>query len=451
MTRSLRPLIAFAALGLPGCAGDAPPPADVAIRGVTVLLPADGSRIEDRTVLIVGDSIVAVHPRAEVDAPEGVTIIDGAGRFLMPGLWDFHTHLSLSDQSAALLMVTQGVTGARDAGGYLERLDSLRARIRSREISGPRILRAGPTLNGRSFAPFQRVIDTPEAAREAVAELDARGVDFLKTHNQTGREAYFALLEAAREAGLEVVGHVPVTVSPLEACEAGQSSVEHIATLFEGTYLAGFASEIEAFQGTGAWLEEDAPALIECFARQGTMFVPTLYTYLFRAHRAAMYDAPPEGWEYLSPDTRAAFRESEPTETDRNPQVIALRESLVRVGQTLTRRMYEAGVAIGAGTDLGPPGLVPGFALHRELELLVEAGLPAHAAIWASARGPGEGAGADPLTGRIEAGAPADLVLLREDPFAMIGAVRTIEAVVARGAVLERADLDRILEALTAR
>ena len=448
---SARRPVALAVSGLLACGGDAPPPADVAIRGVTVLSPADGSRAEDRTVLVHGDSIVAVVSRAEGDAPEGVVAIDGTGRFLIPGLWDFHTHLSLSDPSAAPLLVTQGVTGARDVGGYLERLDSLRARIRSGEIPGPRILRAGPTLNGQSFAPFQRVIDSPEAARAAVAELDARGVDFLKTHNQTGREPYFALLRAAEEAGLEVVGHVPVTVSPMEACEAGQASVEHIVTIFEGTYMAGFDSEIEASRGIGEWLDEDASALIECFAHEGTMFVPTLYTYLFRAHRAAMYDDPPEGWEYLTAETLAAYRESELTETDRNPQVIALRESLVRVGQTLTRRMYEAGVAIGAGTDMGPPGLVPGFALHRELELLVEAGLPAHAAIWAAARGPGEGAGAHPLTGRIEAGAPADLVILSEDPFAMIGAVRSIEAVVLRGEVLERVELDRILEVLAGR
>ncbi len=447
-----RTTVALVAAGILGCGGgDAPPRADLAIRGVTVLQPVDGSRTERRTVLVAGDRIVGVLPRADGDAAGASRVIDAGGLFLIPGLWDLHTHLTSADPNAAPLMVTQGVTGARDLGGLLATIDSMRSLILTGQIPGPRITRAGPTLNGAQNAPFHRVIDSPEAAREAVADLKAKGVDLLKTHNATGRETYFALLQAAAEAGLEVAGHVPTSVSPLEACEAGQASIEHIATIFEGTYLARFDSELAAFQGMDAWLQSDAPALVECFARKGTMFVPTLYAYEYRAHRAALYDDPPEGWKYLTAAHRSAFREaSVPGETDRDPRVIAVRESLVGVGEILTRRLYEAGAPIGAGTDFAAAG-IPGFGLHREIELLVEAGLPEPAAIWASARGPGERAGADPLTGRIETGAPADLVLLRADPFESIEALGAIEAVVLRGRLLDRAELDRVLEVLASR
>ncbi len=127
-----------------------------------------------------------------------------------------------------------------------------------------------------------------------------------------------------------------------------------------------------------------------------------------------------------------------PSDTDRLPQVIALRASLVDLGKTLTRLIYEAGGAIGTGTDLSAGGLVPGFSLHLEVALLVDAGLPEHAAIWASVRGPGERAGGDPLTGRVEVGAPADLVLLRENPFEQIQALSSIEAVIVGGRMLDR-------------
>ena len=434
-----------------GAPGPTSAAASLVLRGVTVLSPIDGARHSGQTVSIAGERIVGVEPEDAARVPAGATVVDGAGLFLIPGLWDFHTHFSDADPNAPPLMVTQGVTGARDLGGDLYVLDALRDRIRSGEVLGPRIARAGPTLNGAPNAPHHRVIDTPESAREAVADLMSKGVDLLKTHNATEREPYFALLEAASAAGLDVVGHVPVGISPLEACEAGQASIDHIATIFEGVYLARFSSDMEAFQSMSAWIENEAPSLVDCCSRHGTLFVPTLFTYYFRAHRAAFYDEPPEGWRYLTAANQAAFREQlTPSEMDRNPQVIALRASLVDVGKTLTRLLHEAGAPIGAGTDFGVGGLVPGFALHREIELLVEAGLPEHAAIWASARGPGERAGADPLTGRIETGAPADLVLLRADPFAAIEGLGSIEAVIVGGRLVDRAELDWVLAELAA-
>lgn len=439
---------------LVGCAesrgGDSvAPAADLALSNVTVLSPIDGSVNPETTVLLTADQILEVGRRGDVDAPAGATVVDAAGLYAIPGLWDFHTHLALADSNAAPLMVTQGVTGARDLGGDLGAIDRLRDRVRRGELLGPRIARAGPTLNGAPHGAHHRVIDTPDAARAAVAELRAHGVDLLKTHNATARDVYFALLEAASEAGLDVAGHVPLEVSPLEACEAGHRSVEHIATLFEGTYLARFSSELEAFRSMGAWLESEAEPLIECFARQETIFVPTLRAYEVRAHRAALFDDPDPRMRYLRPSRRARFREAmEPSETDRNPNVIALRESLVEIGAELTRRLHAAGAPIGTGTDFAGPGILPGFDLHREIALLVEAGLLPQAALWASARGPGERAGAHPLTGQIVAGAPADLVLLRANAFEEIEALSSIEAVVLRGRLLDRAELDRVLSAL---
>ena len=139
-----------------------------------------------------------------------------------------------------------------------------------------------------------------------------------------------------------------------------------------------------------------------------------------------------------------------PSESDRDPDVIQLRVGLVEIGKALTRIAYEAGAPIGTGTDFAGPGPVPGFSLRREVELLAEAGLPLHAALWAATSGPGVEQGADPLTGDIGVGAPADLVLLEANPFEDLGALSEIVGVGLRGRWLDRAELDRVLEGLAA-
>jgi imidazolonepropionase-like amidohydrolase len=419
----------------------------IALEGVTLLDPEHG-RSGPVTVLIEGNSIAAVEPMESAAVPAGARRIDAGGHYLLPGLWDLHTHLAHAGDWAPQLLVTQGVIGVRDLGAILEETDALRTRIESGELLGPRILRTGPTLNGAPNAPFHRVIDSAEAAQVAVSELKAAGVDLLKTHNATGREAYFALIEAADAAGLQVVGHVPTSVDPVEACEAGQASVEHIATIFEGTYIARFESELEAFQSMPTWLAEDAPDIVRCFAEHQTLFVPTLRAYEIRATRAEEYDNEDPRRRYMSAEAYESWRENAvPSEVDRSPEIIELRLSLVEVGQGLVRMLHEAGAPIGAGTDLAR-GLLAGFDLHREIRLLAEAGLTPREALRAATRGPGADAGGHPLQGQLVAGAPADLVLLGADAFEDLAALDAIEAVMRGGRYLDRAELDGILAGL---
>ena len=377
--------------------------------------------------------------------------MDATGQFLIPGLWDLHTHLShLGNERALPLLVTQGVTGVRELGSIPDEIERLRNRIEAGEILGPRIVRAGPTLNGAQNGAHHRVIETPEAARQAVSDLSKAGVDLLKTHNATSREVYFALLDAAKGAGLTVVGHIPKTVSSVEACESGQASVEHIATIFEGTHMAPFESEVEAFRAFPAWPESEAGELADCFAKHQTLFVPTLRTYEFRAHRAAAFDHLDPRRVYMGRGPGVWPAGFEPSATDRNEQVIALRQGLVDVGIEFVRQLHARGAPIGAGTDLSAGGMLPGFDLHAEIRLLTKAGLTPAEALRAATRGPGEAAGGDPLQGRLVAGAPADVVLLRQNAFESLEATEAIEAIILRGEFLDRTRLDRILRELEA-
>ncbi len=424
--------------------------ATLALEEVTVLDPVHGVQ-GPWTVAIAGDRVVAAGPAASVALPEGARRVDGEGLFLLPGLWDLHTHLATMDDAVPPLLVSQGVTGVRDLGAKPEEIETLRRRVASGELLGPRIVRAGPTLNGAQNGPHHRVVDSAEAARLAVAELAEGGVDLLKVHNATGREAYFAVLAAAKTHGLEVAGHVPIAVAPLEACEAGQASIEHIATIFEGTYLASYGSELAAFQAMRDWLAGDGQKLVRCFADQQTLFVPTLRAYELRALRAEVWDRPDPRRRYLSAGEREEWRTAaEPRAVDRLPMVIELRMDLVEVGQELARQLDEAGAPVGAGTDLASGGLLPGFDLHAEIRLLAAGGLTPRAALRAATRGPGAGAGGDPLDGQIVAGAPADLVLLRQNAFDDLAALDGIEAVVLRGRLLDRAELDVLLAELEA-
>lgn len=420
----------------------------LALEGVVLLDPVHGESGVS-TLIVQGEQIAAVVEGRAARLPERVTRVEATGLFALPGLWDLHTHLAMADPQAPPLLVTQGVTGVRDLGGLPAEVEALRERIESGELLGPRMVRAGPTLNGAQNGPQHRVIASAAEAREAVLDLEAAGVDLLKIHNATGREAYFAVIEAAREAGLAVAGHIPVTVDPSEACAAGQASVEHIATLFEGTYLSGFDSELEAFLALDRWLAEELDQLVECFAENETMFVPTLRAYELRAHRAAAYDEPAPEWRYVSAEGYESWRESaQPGEIDRREDVIELRESLVTTGYEVVRRLHAAGAPVGAGTDLASAGLLPGFDLHAEVRLFGEAGLNPREALHAATRGPGELSGGDPLQGELVPGAPADLVLLRGNAFESLDALDQIEGVVLRGRHLDRAELDSVLESL---
>jgi imidazolonepropionase-like amidohydrolase len=419
----------------------------LALVGVVPLDPSTGTAGDPSVVLLSGDRIVAVEGMRTATVPPGAEEVDAEGLYLLPGLWDLHTHLAMLDDHAPPLLVTQGVLGVRDMGAEPERIEALRTRIASGALLGPRVVRVGPTLNSAANAPHHRVIATPAEARAAVAELEAAGVDLLKTHNATDRETYFALLEAAREAGLTVAGHVPTAVSPLEACAAGQASIEHIVTLFEGTYLARFEDQMEASESIPEWLATEAVELADCFAEHGTLFVPTLRAYELRAHWAAEHDDPDSAWRYLDDATREEWLADEPGELDRREDVIALRQALVDTGTTFVRMLAERGAPIGAGTDIAGPGLLPGFSLHAEVRLLAAAMTPA-AALRAATRGPGARAGGDPLQGRLVPGAPADLVLLGGNAFEDLAALEDIRAVVLRGRLLDRGELDRVLDGL---
>ena len=187
----------------------------VAITHVTVVDVERGRLLADRTVLISGRHIVKIDSGVVERRPSDTRVIDGTGRFLIPGLWDMHVHLA-GDTAAAARMLGWGITGARDMGGGLDAILALRAGIRAGRLRGPRLFVAGPALRGpRSTSDTGfGVIRTGAEAHRVVDSLAGRGVDFIKVHEDLSPVAWFAIARAARGRHLSLAGHVPASLSP---------------------------------------------------------------------------------------------------------------------------------------------------------------------------------------------------------------------------------------------
>jgi imidazolonepropionase-like amidohydrolase len=400
----------------------------IAIAHVTVVNTQTGALQRDSTVVIDGQRIVRVGDGAP---PKGSRVVDGRGKFLIPGLWDMHVHLSWTSASALPVLVANGVTGVRDLGGALSELDGWRGRIEAGTLTGPRIIRVGPILNGKSFNRYQFVPGNAVETRAVGRFLKFLGVDFLKVHRRMERDSYFALVDEAKKIGMQVVGHIPMTVSPEEASDAGQATIEHVATLFEGTFSTaiGDAPVVPAMQ---QWRAKDADALFARFVKNGNAFDPTLIAYFPR----------PEQLE--SPYIASSFKAEAAKRPASTPEELAAARAMYAEFREVVRAATRAGVTIVAGSDIAATR-VPGFTLHEELAELVASGLTPLQSLQAATLNPAKVMNRAADFGVIEAGKISDVVLLDANPLDDIHNTTRIAAVVANGKLLQRKELDALL------
>lgn len=271
------------------------------------------------------------------------------------GIVDWHTHLSLESPGILDSLARHGVGLVRDCGGDLDSLLRWRQRIRDGEMAGPRLIIAGPLLDGpKPGAPYRLTIVDDATAIAAVDSLAARGVDFLKVHNAIPPDALFTLLRRARARGLPVAVHLPRGVAAWTAVDSGASSIEHAAeSLVASPIYAGYART--PAEAVAWWQSPAGDSVIAAWAARRVVVVPTLVRY-----EATIASAP--------------------------DSVRAQRAALLPELQALVGRMSRGGVRIAAGTDVaGVPGAPPPWrALRRELELLADAGLDTAAIRWAS-------------------------------------------------------------------
>jgi len=238
----------------------------LAITRVNIVDVVDGQIISNSTVVIRGRTITAVSRGSA--PPHGAQVVDGLGKFLMPGLWDMHAHVQGSGEAWLQLYAANGVTGIRDMGADLEFILSMRDATSSGRILGPEVIAAGPILDDPPADwPLRMRVRNADEGRAAVQLLKRRGVDFIKVHNFTPRDAFFAIADEARRQNLSLAGHVPLKVTVEEGIEAGMVSIEHFSE--NGTVW-------RACSGGAQYRPEACRPFFEVLARRRVWQTPTL-------------------------------------------------------------------------------------------------------------------------------------------------------------------------------
>lgn len=431
------------------------------ITNVTVI-DGTGAPAKPQMTVLVKNGIIREIARNLV-VPRDAEVIDGRGKFLIPGLWDMHVHLVYSDESSLPLYVANGVTSVRDMGGSLTIINHWREEIAGGQVLGPTIQgAAGPIIESAAWVkqietvvwPMLKrkgiqpkgwgnitniPVASPAEAEGAVRKVREAGGDFVKVRTAASLDTYLALVAAAKKLGLLFASHPPPQGGLLQASNAGANSIEHF--MCEGSVNG--LPEVKQLD------------LFSSIARNRTWMDPTIVSGL--AHS-------------MEDDEVASVIASEAAVNGPRPHLLSekLAESFrkdYQIGRSLgasgskkedrasdekelacLSRMHRAGVGFLAGTDVGSILVFPGFSLHEELNNLVKyVGLSPMEAIQAATLNAAKFFGVDDKTGTIEVGKAADLVLLEANPLQDIRNTKSISIVVIRGKVISKLQIEKTL------
>jgi imidazolonepropionase-like amidohydrolase len=450
------PVVLLASLlAMPAAAAPASPET-FAFVNVTVL-PMDTDRtLPGQTVVVRGGRIVELGAAGQLHAPDDATVIDGEGRYLMPGIAEMHAHIppqpgnELATLDMLFLYVANGITFARGMLGAPHHLE-LRAKAARGEIVSPRIYTSGPSLNGNSVA-------SPDAGRAMVADQKQAGYDFLKIHPGLDRPRYDAIVEAANEHGIDLAGHVPHEVGLARALEVGQVTVDHLDAYIP-PLLRDDSPKADVAPSFFGWnlSDEVDEAKIAPLAQQtreaGVWNVPTesLMQHVLLPSPTAEELAAREEMRFVPRTLRAQWAERK-NEVLANPDYDPeLAERFIEVRAKLIKALHDEGAGLLLGSDAPQIFNVPGFAIHHELRMLVEAGLTPYEALASGNVNVAKFLGEEDSFGTIAPGQRADLVLLEANPLADVSNFRQTAGVMLNGRWLPQAELQAGLDAIAAR
>lgn len=434
---------------------------------VSVVDVRSGTVLPERTVVIEGGRIRSVGPAGSVPVPAGSRVVDGRGRFLLPALWDMHTHvLAVSPLLDLPLYIAFGVTNVRDMQGCPEPEDPFvacpedkrrwtaealaGARIGPRIVASTSWMAEGPGMV-RRLGDVPAYFDTADAhqARQFVRHFAGK-VEAIKVYNRIPREAYLALADEARRAKMDLVGHRPYAVSAIEAA-AHQKSIEHARFIVQESFPGSPALRRPDFRESDRdrrrMLDEHDPqmaqAIFAAMKENGSWYVPTHLTRWSDAYAGDAVVRNDPLLRYLHPLLKRQWLEDldELLAEDPSPSARETYRRYYRKGLELTGAAHRAGVPILAGTDY----IVAGADLHRELEQLVAAGLSPAEALRAATSSPARYFALDGQYGAVDEGKVADLILLRANPLVDIRNTQKIDAVIFDGNLYDRPALDTIL------
>jgi hypothetical protein len=441
------------------------------LRNVTIVDIVRNRLAPHRDVVIVGDSIVSIQINDTVRAPKQGRVLDGTGKYLMPGMWDFHVHVfsSPGEEDFALpLYILNGITGVRDAGALrsLPEQQRVATAIERGERVGPRLVLAGALIDGPPGSwPGQMVAASPNEGRMRVRESKAAGWGFIKSYSLLGEQTYLAIADEAKRQHLPLYGHIPESVQLKTAVTAGHRSIEHFGRITqacaidEGAMISANAQALKAPEPLPAlmavmmghngrilegWDATRCAAVVRQLAVADVAVMPSLMVSDFYLGKDPSPDDP--RMRSVPRAVRVLWEQGDWRRQQILPELLALAPKSVALDWKTFKMAHDAGVAILAGTDasFANPFLFHGYTLHDELQRYVEAGLTPQQALMTATVNPGRFLKLSDLAGRVVLGQKADLVLLDANPLMDIAATRRIHAVVANGRLFDRAALDAL-------
>ena len=439
------------------CAGSAhaasqAPPKTIAFLHASVV-PMDRERIvSDQTVVVVDGRISAIGAASKVKVPDGAVRIEARGRYLLPALSDMHVHVEgeswnalLSEEAKAASKVVpfedflfpyvaNGVTTVQVLSGTHELLP-VRGQIADGEMLAPRLILAR-MIDGPDKAwppPLSTWVSNTEEARNATLQAKADGYDKMKVYSFLSKESYDAVMATAKEQHMDVIGHIPYSLSVEYVVDAGQKMIAHTEEVAKHAHGDYSAERISYFAGRiadgGVWL---TPTLVTTRRILDEFTNPN---GLFSSPEAA-YSAHPmqkEIWSFIT----NMYKKIPPKDQ------VRLRDDFEKFQRPFTKVFHDHGGQLMTGTDSLMPRLVSGFALHQELHELVEVGLTPYEALRTSTTIPYEYLGEAQQAGTIEVGKRTDLLLVEENPLKDISAASKIAGVMMRGRWIARDEIDR--------
>lgn len=452
------------------------------IENISIIDHEEGLK-ENQTIIIKAGKIYQVTPSQELHLSKKNTIIDGTGKFMIPGLWDAHVHFSYIEELAPRMLdlfLVFGVTSVRDTGGRFDFVKKWKEQSLANPTNAPRVMIAGPLLDGLpnvydgsdSGHPALSVgLKSVEDVKDKVNELDSLGVDFLKAYEMLSPDQFAMLIKQGREKGLKVTGHVPLSMDVISASNAGLNSMEHLRNLelscasnanalllqrqkllVSGKVELGgvLRSKIHLDQRRVAienFDEEKAKEVLKVLAKNETWQIPTLTLNTGFTKRYFLTPDWQDSFNYLSDSIKLEWKERAESfsEYKISPFNIQYSEWML----DMTGRIHDSGIEIMAGTDCPIFFLTPGRSLHQELAMLVEAGLSPLEAIKAATINPAKYFNLQNELGAIKIDQWADLVILNANPLEDINNTKRINAVVKQGKYFDRNSLDQILERLS--